>query len=712
MSDTHVAQRSRIADDLDFHDQCTAAISAHGEWKFKLKKATQNRGEGLDANTIALDNQCVFGKWLYSDATANVRKDKDYDEIRKLHAEFHRTASQVVHLCQSGEAAAAERAIGDESAYAAISAQLIAAIKKWIQARSVTAGREIQAGERGETEAERKISKFAYKTAAIGLAAGVAFVIAAIAITCATARLPFALASILTAHQVNPTIFLIDTALPILGTIAYFIGRFIAQRRYDAESLQLLVDKRTEQLSEQQAESERIFKNLRDGIFTLNHERRIGAKYSASLVDIFEQTEIAGYTLTEIFKGRISTEIERELEGYLDLLYDSAHKESMLEALNPFNPLELAATDDTGIKILSVRFFRMPGQTGAIESVLSIATDITRQTLLHQELAEQQRAASEQMAMIGEIFEIGPEMLSSFRSQIGADLEKVTDMLRNPQGLDFIEALNEIFRTVHSIKGSANLLGLTRIAENAHLYEDRLTAMQKQRDLTEMDFLPLTILHGKLTGEIAAFEQLLEKIRNFQTHATTGGDACDLFKELLRRLVAETAKAQDKQIDLTFAGVSSENCTAQQIDIVRDIFIQLIRNSAAHGIETVADRVAANKPEIGRIDITLVREGNEAVWTYRDDGRGFDIEAIRRRAIERELVREGKAAALSDAAVVQYIFQPGFSTAKSTDMTAGRGMGMDIVREKIRGLNGKLELRWKNGQYSKFIIRMPMRIAS
>ncbi|MDZ7811117.1 MAG: ATP-binding protein [Arhodomonas sp.] len=136
----------------------------------------------------------------------------------------------------------------------------------------------------------------------------------------------------------------------------------------------------------------------------------------------------------------------------------------------------------------------------------------------------------------------------------------------------------------------------------------------------------------------------------------------------------------------------------------------MLRNAVAHGIENPDQRSAAGKPETGTIRIeALSREGADVVLRLCDDGAGLNLEAIAERAIERGLMRAD--ADLTEREIMQFVLEPGFSTASRITQIAGRGVGMDVVNTEIRQLGGSLELDSTEGQGTRFTVRLPFTLA-
>ncbi|MCH9694625.1 MAG: Hpt domain-containing protein [Gammaproteobacteria bacterium] len=176
----------------------------------------------------------------------------------------------------------------------------------------------------------------------------------------------------------------------------------------------------------------------------------------------------------------------------------------------------------------------------------------------------------------------------------------------------------------------------------------------------------------------------------------------------LTRLVRQAAQESGKRAELAVEGASGE-LDRQVLDKMLPPFEHMLRNSIVHGIEDAGDRQAAGKPAVGRITIRLHREGAEMVIDVADDGAGLDVEAIRRKAYELDMLKpESKA---DDDEIMQLILTPGFTTASSVTQSAGRGVGMDVVANEVKKLGGSLRISSVTGQGTNFTVRLPFTLA-
>ena len=178
--------------------------------------------------------------------------------------------------------------------------------------------------------------------------------------------------------------------------------------------------------------------------------------------------------------------------------------------------------------------------------------------------------------------------------------------------------------------------------------------------------------------------------------------------EKFRRLVHDLARDLQKNVELTIEGADTE-LDKTVIEQLGDPLMHLIRNSMDHGIEPPEVRAAQGKPSVANIRLSARHAGASVLVSVSDDGRGIDSAAVRRRAVERGLLPVD--AELSESQIFALIFQPGFSTAKQVTDVSGRGVGMDVVRQRVENLRGTVEIASKAGQGTSVTLRLPLTMA-
>lgn len=178
----------------------------------------------------------------------------------------------------------------------------------------------------------------------------------------------------------------------------------------------------------------------------------------------------------------------------------------------------------------------------------------------------------------------------------------------------------------------------------------------------------------------------------------------------LPRIVRDLSVETNKKIDLHMIGQETE-LDRQVLELIKDPLTHMVRNSADHGLEIPADRIAAGKPELGRIVLEAFHEGGHIIIRIADDGRGLNMGRIKAKVIENGLASESELEAMTDEQIQQFILRPGFSTAAKITSVSGRGVGMDVVKTNIEKIGGTIEFKSVEGKGSTFTIKIPLTLA-
>ena len=242
---------------------------------------------------------------------------------------------------------------------------------------------------------------------------------------------------------------------------------------------------------------------------------------------------------------------------------------------------------------------------------------------------------------------------------------------------------------------------------------DRFSTLQQLSRALAESAADMSSLQGTLDDLTRQYETLLLQQSRVSSELQEGLMRTrmlpfDSLVPRLRRVVRQAAGETGKQVQLRLDGAQGE-LDRNVLEHMTAPLEHMLRNAVAHGIESPVGRKSANKPEEGSIAIAMRREGSEVVLEIRDDGAGLDRDAIRRRALERGLIRDDAILAESDLDAL--IMEPGFSTAETVSRLAGRGVGMDVVASEVRQLGGSLDIKSKLGVGTSFILRLPQTLA-
>ncbi|HEY9201478.1 MAG TPA: Hpt domain-containing protein [Gammaproteobacteria bacterium] len=288
--------------------------------------------------------------------------------------------------------------------------------------------------------------------------------------------------------------------------------------------------------------------------------------------------------------------------------------------------------------------------------------------------------------------------------------------------------LSEMAQTVVRLRDQLRQLSIETEAQILSRYEKETDQYDQHFDPLEMDrFSTMQQISRSLqetVGDIESIKDILaEEVRDSETLLLQESRVSTELQEglmrtrmvhfgglasRLRRIVRQTARELGKEVELEIIGETAE-VDRTVLDRIIAPLEHMLRNAVSHGIEQPAERVAAGKSDTGHLNITVDREGGDVVIIVKDDGKGIDATAIRAKAIEKGMIKAEDA--VSDHDVLQYIMQPGFSTAEKVTQISGRGVGMDVVDSEIKQLGGVLEIDTVRGKGTTFTVRLPLTLA-
>ena len=177
-----------------------------------------------------------------------------------------------------------------------------------------------------------------------------------------------------------------------------------------------------------------------------------------------------------------------------------------------------------------------------------------------------------------------------------------------------------------------------------------------------------------------------------------------------QRLVRDISASVNKEVELQIFGEGTE-VDKSVIEHIGDPMTHILRNSIDHGLETTDERIAKGKPPKGRVVINTYQKGNQIIIEVTDDGKGIDIDKLKKKAVEKGLLTEDETLSMSDEAATNIIFMPGFSTMETATELSGRGVGMDVAKTNISLLNGYIDILTQKDTGTTFKICIPLTLA-
>ena len=271
------------------------------------------------------------------------------------------------------------------------------------------------------------------------------------------------------------------------------------------------------------------------------------------------------------------------------------------------------------------------------------------------------------------------------------------------------QLLEFTFRTIHNIKGNASLTGLQIVTDKLHSIKDTITKL-KSKVVKGNDFLSLLYEIDEVDKILIYMSELLRKVADIYKNFPTTGHVVSniLVIDSLEKGLQRISKEIGKDVNFDFDNEDNLVIPDHYITPFKDVMIQLIRNSLAHGIEDRATRVSQGKIEKGTISITLDEGHNlEILIAFFDDGRGLDLKKIQESAISRVLIPNKLK---DEEKIIDLLFKSGFSTADEIDEYAGRGEGLGLVKSIIEEHNGTFKINSESRKFFEMEIRFPITV--
>jgi signal transduction histidine kinase len=482
---------------------------------------------------------------------------------------------------------------------------------------------------------------------------------------------------------------------------------------------------------EAQEQTRDILKTVREGFFLLDADYKIGSVWSEALSRMFSRNDFAGLQFEDLLKNLVPPTTLATAMKYIKLLWGDRAHENLMKSINPLGQLEITMDNGHGGKetrYLQFDFHRVMGPKG-IKHVLCAVGDITSSVLLAKELQESQENANAQLDMMLGMMHVDPLQLTSFLDSTETGLQLINAILKEPARNDgeFRKKLNGLFRELHSIKGESSALNLMSIAHRVHALEDMVSDLKKKAELSGNDFLPMVLKLDELLAHLRGVREMASRLTTLKdtvppaaveasapaparpkavaSGERPAGKSAEDLSPTLHALAERLAKDHHKRFKLTMTGLNE--VPTSYISTVKDCVIQMLRNSAVHGIEASDVRRAQTKDDVGVVRVDFRKSGDGFELVFEDDGAGISPDQLKAAAVRKQILTEEEASGMDTRAAMALIFRPGFSTQEEVSMDAGRGVGMDVVARSVYALGGKIGVSTNPGKFTRFKIVLP-----
>ena len=457
-------------------------------------------------------------------------------------------------------------------------------------------------------------------------------------------------------------------------------------------------------------ENHEILTSVREGLFLLTPDNKLGSQLSRSGHALFGKTLVPGQNFFTLLSTLVSEKALTDARDYVELLFSPHVKEQLVQGINPLSEIEVTVKNRLGQetrRCLSFHFNRVQDE-GTVRHLLVTVQDISQKVELEARLMNERQRSQKEFSMLLKAFETEPAMMRGFVERAEASLLEINDLLRSISSASsetqVLKAVDGAYRRIHAFKGDAASLGLDALATLAHQFEGDLQKLKDTGATSGDALLALPLPLEDLLDKIATFKVL--GARKPVANGSPASASPQALNTALSQLAGDVGTDCGKRISASVRMSGALDLPEDKMTLVHEIAIQLVRNAVVHGVEAPQTRLASSKAVEGQVQVNLTRdEAGEWQLSVRDDGAGLNAERIRRKLLELNWYSPAQLESFSEKQIVSHIFKPGFSTVNEATQHAGRGVGLDLVHANVQKLGARLLLSSVPGQHTEFKVR-------
>jgi two-component system chemotaxis sensor kinase CheA len=474
------------------------------------------------------------------------------------------------------------------------------------------------------------------------------------------------------------------------------------------ETMRVSKERKLEELNKMVKSERDMFavmkESLKSGLFLMDKNLVIQDNYSCLLEKIFGVQELGGKKFTSLLSSSCTSAEISTITDFFDMVCERRFDAEMLEDINPLQ--ELKYVNPKGLeKILQCAFVPIENISGEGGIIMGNIEDVSAKVELQKQVRLGEVKRQEEMNTLFEILQIDPNVVNDFILDTEYEFDTINEILKN-QKISSNDALVAIFSSVHAIKSNSVIVGLGGYGKKIHDIETYIKDLREKPEVTFDDMLVLTIRMNEVMEEKDNLKISVKKIKSFSFDEAKKSHT-DVLIENFERAAAKVSSDIGKKVNLNTSGIDIALLEHVPRRVVKEVLLQLVRNAVFHGIEMPEERLKKGKSETGNIFISLEAEDGMAHIKIRDDGKGLDIKKIKKRAEEMHIIKKDEN--IEDInRILQVIFMPGFSTAESGGIHAGRGVGLNLVRSRLKENGGSVKIQTETDKGSVFHILLPI----
>jgi two-component system chemotaxis sensor kinase CheA len=453
--------------------------------------------------------------------------------------------------------------------------------------------------------------------------------------------------------------------------------------------------------------------SMKIGLFFMDQNCIIQDHYSRYLEEMLVEKDLFGKLFTDIIAASVTSNDLESIKDYFEMVRERSYDQEMLDEINPLNELHYTNARTGDKKVLQFIFSTVERGHGEVFLLVTVY-DVTISVELRQRLAEEEAKRQEEMQAVFELIQVEPDVFSDFMADMESEFNTIDKVLKDEE-YSAHEALVKVYQSVHAIKSNAVILGLNVFGNKVHTLEANIKRLREWEDgpVPFNEMLNLTMEIEKISNEREGFKEVIDKLQNYAGGGSSGTGERQNVKvmvESLAKAVNRASEDMEKKTKFIATDIDREAIDKGPRRMMKDILMQLIRNSVVHGIEKPDIRKGKGKNETGIVKLTInVTEDHKHIHIKLiDDGKGLDYPKISQKALSKNLIK--KEDANNKDALLKAIFLPGFSTAEGAEdgVHAGRGIGLNLVRDRVKEVNGSIKVKSETDKGTMFFVSIPL----
>lgn len=451
--------------------------------------------------------------------------------------------------------------------------------------------------------------------------------------------------------------------------------------------------------------------NVKYGLFLMDQKYVIQGAYSKALEKILSVSNLQGKVFIELLASSIRNNEQHGLADYFEMVFNRSFDAQMLENINPISDFTYTSITTGETKSLHTNFTLAEWGRGTY--ILGTLEDVTAEKELEKQLANIERKKEKEMQSLFQVVQINPRVLKDFIQDTEYEFNRINEFLKNNDCIR-PEIMVNIYQSIHAIKSNALILNLEDFSSMLHKLESSIKEIRERKNASIEfdDVLDIVLELNEVLKEKDHLESIISRLGEFMNLSANDDNAGNEYVLLTETLAQACQKAQaalHKKAKFIVEKIDEAAFKRSPRRVVKEVLTQLVRNAVYHGIETPGEREAMGKNPEGeiRLSINMINE-NEMCVQLEDDGRGIDFKKIREKAKASRMLEDYKAESENENEyLLQLLFLPGFSTISEADMHGGRGVGLSLVKDRIKDLGGNIAVTTAPNKGTAFTIIIP-----